>query len=86
VTFKFSVPTDLPTTRDSNKITDSLNDIMQAGKTMDSSSMFPVPVEMLKFLDETSSNPEQYLYPHFVKVDGRTVDYAKRITYLQVLH
>jgi hypothetical protein len=67
-----------------NRFTSSLNDLLQVGKTMDTSSMFDVPIEMLEFLEGDISNPELYQYMVYEEAEARATAFAERVLYLQV--
>ena len=68
----------------SNKFTGTLNELLQVGKTMDTSSMFDLPIEMLAFLEGDISNPELYQYKLYEDTESRATTFAERVQYLQV--
>jgi hypothetical protein len=68
----------------SNKFTGTLNELLQVGKTMDTSSMFDLPIEMLAFLEGDISNPELYQYKLYEDTEARATAFAERGQYLQV--
>jgi hypothetical protein len=51
---------------------------------MDEQSLFPVPVDMLTFLDEVDSNPEMYRCETCQRSDLKAKTIAERLYYLQV--
>ena len=68
-----------------NKLTDTLNGLMEVGRTMDESSMFAIPFDMLSFLDEDISNPELYQYKMYEETEAQATTFANRMNYLQVV-
>ena len=68
-----------------NKFNDTLNGLLECGRTMDESSMFAVPIDMLSFLDGEISNPELYQYKLYEETEAQAVAYANRLNYLQVV-
>jgi hypothetical protein len=68
-----------------NKLTLALNSINEAGKGMDDLSLFPVPIDMLEFLDGDISNPELYQFKTFEENEDRAKKLSERLLYLQTL-
>ena len=68
-----------------NKLTETLNGLQEVGRTMDESSMFAVPIDMLSFLDENISNPELYQYKLYEETEAQATTFANRMNYLQVV-
>ena len=69
-----------------NAFTDSLNQIIDEGRTMNESSMFEIPIGLLAFMDGEINNPERYQYKVLEEVEASAISYANRVNYLQVTH
>ena len=68
-----------------NKFTETLNLLLESGRNMDESSMFPIPTDMLAFLDGETSNPELYQHKVYAEVEAKAQAYADRLNYLQTV-
>jgi hypothetical protein len=68
-----------------NKFAETLNQLLESGRNMDESSMFPIPTDMLAFLDGDTSNPELYQHKVYAEVETKAQAYADRLNYLQAV-
>ena len=69
-----------------NSFVDSLSRILQEGSTMDESTIFKVPMDLLEYMDlEGDTNFDAYMRNKESEREANTKAVADRVNYLQVL-
>ncbi len=68
-----------------NKFVDTLRCVFDEGSTMDESTIFPIPAELLVHIDtEGNNNPDLYQHKLIEDCELRAETLSKKMIYLQV--